>query len=149
LEFRVHATDPDSDSIILKAENIPMNGSFVDSGNGAGSFTFTPDNTQSGIYNVSFIATDIAGAADTEMVAISVQDPNILSLSNAVGSPGDTDISVDVNLHNVEPMAGAQMRIVLLFGCFQHSGSHHICHELVLSKGCNRHRGRADSPINV
>ncbi len=40
------------------------------------------------------------------------QNPNVLSLGNASGAPGDTGILVDVNLHNVEPMAGAQLRIV-------------------------------------
>jgi hypothetical protein len=49
------------------------------------------------------------------------QNPNILSLSNASGAPGDTGIIVDVNLHNVEPMAGAQMRIVYDAGRLQPS----------------------------
>lgn|SRR5574341_633118 len=38
-------------------------------------------------------------------------NPNILSLDNASGAPGDTGIIVDVKLHNVEPIAGAQLRI--------------------------------------
>lgn len=40
------------------------------------------------------------------------QNPNILNLSNATASAGDTGVVIDVNLHNVEPMAGAQLRIV-------------------------------------
>lgn len=40
------------------------------------------------------------------------QNPNILSLSSATAAPGDTGVVIDVNLHNVEPVAGAQLRIV-------------------------------------
>ncbi len=93
LEFRVHATDPDGDSIILTAQNTPMNSSFVDSGNGAGSFTFTPDYTQSGIYNVTFIASD-GSLADSEVVEITVnnvnQPPELASIGPKSVTEGDT-----------------------------------------------------------
>jgi hypothetical protein len=71
LKFRVHATDLDGDSIILDALDVPLNAVFVDSGNGAGSFTFTP--TQADTYYVTFIATDTMSAADSEMVEIVVK----------------------------------------------------------------------------
>lgn len=73
LEFRVSATDPDGDSIILSAENIPDNSSFVDSCNGAGVFTFIPDHLQAGIYEVTFIASDSI-LADSEVVTITVNN---------------------------------------------------------------------------
>ncbi|MCI0532574.1 MAG: hypothetical protein L0Y74_11635, partial [candidate division Zixibacteria bacterium] len=47
LTFRVHATDPDSTPLTLTAFNVPTNATFFDSGNGAGSFTFNPNFTQS------------------------------------------------------------------------------------------------------
>lgn len=40
------------------------------------------------------------------------QDPNILSLSNGTGAPGDTGIVIDVDMHNVIPIAGVQLRMV-------------------------------------
>ena len=40
------------------------------------------------------------------------QNPNILNLSNATASASDTGVVVDVNLHNVEPIAGVALSIV-------------------------------------
>jgi hypothetical protein len=73
LKFRVHATDVDEDSIILDALDVPLNAVFVDSGNGAGSFTFTPNYTQADTYYVTFIATDTMSSADSEVVEIVVK----------------------------------------------------------------------------
>lgn len=72
LSFRVHATDADGDSIVLSATNIPINATFIDSGNGAGSFNFSPDYTQLGVYNVTFKATDPSSVVDSEVVQITV-----------------------------------------------------------------------------
>jgi hypothetical protein len=94
LEFRVRATDPNGDSIVLSAENVPVNATFVDSGNGSGSFTFTPDFTQADTYYVSFIATDTLGATDSEMVEIVVNNVNRPPVLDSIGSQsvleGDT-----------------------------------------------------------
>lgn len=76
LEFRIYATDEDQDPIILDTMNVPLNATFIDSGNGAGSFTFTPDYTQADIYYVTFIASDTAGLADSEQVTIEVVNLN-------------------------------------------------------------------------
>ena len=76
LEFRIHARDEDEDPIILDTLNVPSNATFIDSGNGAGSFTFAPDYTQSGTYYVTFIASDTAGLADSEQVTIEVFEFN-------------------------------------------------------------------------
>jgi len=86
LNFRVHATDINGDSLILSALDVPTNATFTDSGNGAGSFSFSPDYTQSGIYNVTFIATDTVGAADSELVAITVNDVNNAPVLDSIGS---------------------------------------------------------------
>ena len=53
-------------------------------------------------------------------------NPNILSLSNASGAPGDTGIIVDVNLHNVEPIAGAQLRITYNVNVLQPSDTPYL-----------------------
>ncbi len=86
LSFRVHATDPNGDSLILHGENLPSNASFYDSGNGAGSFVFNPDTTQAGVYNVDFIASDGA-KADTETVEITV------TATACSAKPGDANAS--------------------------------------------------------
>jgi PKD repeat protein len=85
LEFRVGATDPDGDSIILSGENVPLNATFVDSGNGAGSFTFNPDYAQAGIFNITFIASDGA-LADSEVVVITVNDVNRAPILDSIGA---------------------------------------------------------------
>ncbi|MGB2805010.1 MAG: tandem-95 repeat protein, partial [Candidatus Zixiibacteriota bacterium] len=95
LEFRIHASDPDMDLIVLDTANVPLNAVFVDSGNGAGSFVFTPDFTQSGIYNVTFLANDTLGGVDSEVVQITVTEfgnnaPVLDSIGPQAVDEGDT-----------------------------------------------------------
>ncbi len=71
LVFSVTASDPDATIPNLFAENIPTNASFLSLGGGLGSFEFSPDYSQLGVYNVRFIASD-GGLADSELVAITV-----------------------------------------------------------------------------
>jgi hypothetical protein len=75
LNFTVTASDPDGTFPALSAENSPLGATFDDQGDGTGIFDFTPDFTQSGVYNVTFIASDGA-LADTEIVAITVNNVN-------------------------------------------------------------------------
>jgi len=86
LTFRVHSTDTDGDSLILNATNLPTNATFTDSGNGAGSFSFNPDYTQSNIYNVTFKATDLSSAVDSEVVQITVNNVNNAPVLDSIGS---------------------------------------------------------------
>jgi hypothetical protein len=83
LIFRIHASDIDADSIILDTVNAPANVVFVDSGNGEGAFTFTPSYDQAGIYNVTIIARDVGGSADSEVVSITVNDVNRTPVADA------------------------------------------------------------------
>jgi len=85
LTFRVHATDINGDRLILSALNIPANATFTDSTNGAGSFTFSPSYTQAGVYNVTFIARDTVGAADSELVHITVNNVNREPVLDSIG----------------------------------------------------------------
>lgn len=84
LEFVVIADDPDGDSLRLRAVNLPVNSTFPTvSGDSvvSGTFSFTPDFTQSGTYVVSFIAEDSIGAADTAQSTIQVLElPNQLPI---------------------------------------------------------------------
>lgn len=73
LSFRVSATDVNNDSIILSVEDEPYNAVFVDSFNGAGSFTYTPTETQGdSVYYPTFIALDAHGLADSATIQIYV-----------------------------------------------------------------------------
>ncbi len=73
LNFGVAATDPDGTTPTLSTSALPTNATFVDNGNGFGSFSFTPDYTQEGAHNVTFYATD-GSASDSEVVVITVTD---------------------------------------------------------------------------
>ncbi|HXF49424.1 MAG TPA: Ig-like domain-containing protein, partial [Verrucomicrobiae bacterium] len=85
LQFRVSATDPDATTPTLSAVGLPSGATFVDSLNGAGSFSWTPSFTQSGSYNVTFIASD-GTLADSEVVAITVNNVNRAPVLNAIGA---------------------------------------------------------------
>ncbi|MBI5867789.1 MAG: tandem-95 repeat protein [candidate division Zixibacteria bacterium] len=76
LTFRTHSTDPDGTIPTLTAIGVPLNATFVDSLNGAGSFVFNPDFTQSGVYNVTFISSD-GTLADSEVVAVTVANVSL------------------------------------------------------------------------
>jgi len=69
--FIVTASDPDLDLLTLTAENIPVNSTFTDSGNGKALFEFDPDYTQSGLHYVTFKASD-GDVVDSEVVEIMV-----------------------------------------------------------------------------
>ncbi|MGB2696492.1 MAG: tandem-95 repeat protein, partial [Candidatus Zixiibacteriota bacterium] len=107
LEFRVSAADPDGDALALSAEDVPTNATFVDSGNGAGSFTFGPDYDQSGVYNVTFIASD-GTLADSELVAITVNNLNRSPVLDSIGSKSvDEAQALEFRVHATDPDLGA------------------------------------------
>jgi len=75
LNFNVSASDSDGTIPTLSVQNVPANSSFTDNGNGTGSFSFTPDFTQAGSYDVLFMASD-SSQADSEIVNITVNNIN-------------------------------------------------------------------------
>ncbi|MCH9032179.1 MAG: hypothetical protein IIB00_07980, partial [candidate division Zixibacteria bacterium] len=79
LSFLVRAIDADGDPLTLTTRDQPNNALFIDSGNGVGLFTFTPDFLQGGgsgaseLYAITFVAFD--GIDDArELVYIQVYD---------------------------------------------------------------------------
>ncbi len=103
LTFRVHATDPNGTIPILTAANLPLNATFVDSGNGSGTFSFNPDYNQEGVYNVTFRASD-GVLVDTEVVVITVINTNrvpILSVDN--GKSGIRNSTIIVPVYSFDP----------------------------------------------
>jgi hypothetical protein len=102
LIFGVHATDADGDPIVLETANMPANSTFYDSGNGSGYFRFTPGYTQAGTYYVTFIARDTVGAADSEVVQITVIDQSYSTIfvSDTITYQGRTKTEVSVYIDN-------------------------------------------------
>jgi len=94
--FGISATDPDSDPLTLAHTPLPTGASFVDNGNGTGTFDWTPDSTQEGNYSVTFQVTDTAGGSDFETVAITVTRTNVAPI---LASIGPRSVSESVNLN--------------------------------------------------
>ena len=92
LSLRIHAVDPDAELITLTALNVPTNATFFDSGNGAASFIFTPDFTQAGVYNVTFIVQDeCASDSVTQQITVTA----------CLAKAGDANNDAKVNLTDV------------------------------------------------
>lgn len=73
LAFTLSATD-DYSVPVMTASTLPTGASFSDNGNGTASFSWAPNNTQSGNYTVNFYATDEEGLKATMTVNIEVGD---------------------------------------------------------------------------
>jgi PKD repeat protein len=107
VRFTVSASDPDSTIPLLSARNLPVNATFVDSLNGRGLFSFTPDFTQAGIYHIRFVATDRTDAnlADSQDVDITVTDfnnrPTIDDQADRTLNEGDT-LAFTVVAHDID-----------------------------------------------
>ncbi len=73
LNFGVSATDAES-TPALTTSSLPSGASFIDHGDGTGTFDWTPTDLQAGIYDVTFYATDDSSAVDSEIVTITVYE---------------------------------------------------------------------------
>ncbi len=96
LTFGVSAVDPDSTIPALSTSTLPTGASFIDNGDGTGSFSWTPTYTQSGTYPVEFYASDDTGAVDTEQVTITVIDAGNQAPTLAAIGPQSTDEGVNL-----------------------------------------------------
>jgi MYXO-CTERM domain-containing protein len=102
LSFTVSASDADGDNISLSAANLPTGASFMDNGDGSGSFSWTPSEQQIGNFPVSFKATDDGdpAASSSEEIVISVsvdnQPPVLDSVGNQSAEVG-SELSFTVN----------------------------------------------------
>ncbi|MDF1544856.1 MAG: Ig-like domain-containing protein [bacterium] len=90
LSFGVTAVDPDATTPVLTTTTLPTGAFFTDNGDGSGSFDWTPDFTQSGIYNVTFYASD-GVLVDSEQVVITISDPG--NQEPALAAIGDRNIT--------------------------------------------------------
>jgi len=97
LTFGTSATDADGQAPIMTALTLPGTATYVDNGNGTGTFGWTPTFTNAGIYNVTFYATDrvVPSAIDSEVVLITVtdagnQNPVVSPVANQTVAEGQT-----------------------------------------------------------
>ncbi|MGH8014919.1 MAG: putative Ig domain-containing protein, partial [Candidatus Zixiibacteriota bacterium] len=86
LNFGVSATDTEDPAPNLTTSTLPAGATFNDNGNGTGTFNWTPNFTQSGVFNITFRAIDDSLAVDTEIVTITVNDvpqpPDLAPIGN-------------------------------------------------------------------
>lgn len=83
LKFTVSATDPDpGDPVFLSVASLPPNANFNTS---TGVFSFIPDKTQAGEYQVTFFASD-GTLVDSETITITVRNFNRPPSLNPIGN---------------------------------------------------------------
>ena len=93
LTFGVTSTDDDGDNPVLSTTSLPGTATFLDNGDGTGTFDWTPTSADSGSYDVTFYATDgvYPADADSEIVTIIVGDDNQLPVLAAIGDQAATE----------------------------------------------------------
>ena len=94
LDINVSATDGDGDPLTITGLPVLTNASFVDNGDGTATYTFNPDFTQSGSYDVTFEVSD-GSDTDSEVVTITVNDANQAPVLAAIA---DTTIEENQNV---------------------------------------------------
>jgi hypothetical protein len=96
LTFAVSATDASGDPLTLSAAGLPSGATFVDHGNGTGSFSWTPPFAQMGTHLVTFQGENDHGEVDGSVTAIAVTGLTSLVLqSGPSGTPGGPGPSPD------------------------------------------------------
>jgi len=96
IEFVVRATDDDNDPIRYGARNLPL-GAVFDS-LGTRIFTWQTDANSAGHYEISFLAYDMRGGVDEEIVSVDIlnrnQAPRIVSRFPVGNQPGQPDTTL-------------------------------------------------------
>ncbi len=96
LQVLITGADPDGDGLTLAAANTPPGSSFADNGDGTASFAWTPNYSDEGNVDVTFLVHDNGNpmASDSEAVTITVGDVNRPPVLAPVGNrnvdPGQT-----------------------------------------------------------
>ncbi|MDH4157231.1 MAG: cadherin-like domain-containing protein, partial [candidate division Zixibacteria bacterium] len=89
LAFTTSASDPDGNTPVMTMASVTLPGaaSYVDNGDGTGSFDWTPTFGDSGSYLVTFYATDsvFATAVDSEQITITVGNVNQYPVLASIG----------------------------------------------------------------
>jgi hypothetical protein len=104
LIFTVFSSDPnDYDSLVITAADLPAGALFQDSGNGNGSFIWTPDTSQAGIYQIIFSVSDgLLIAHDTIEITVDNADPPVIqSQAQTLTTPEDSSLTITLTAVNV------------------------------------------------
>lgn len=72
LTIHFKAVDPDGDALIFSTAGLPSGATFTDNGNGTATITWTPAVGDSGVYNITVLATDSHNLTSTRSFAITV-----------------------------------------------------------------------------
>ena len=103
LNFNISASDPDGNIPALTSSALPAGATFIDNGNGTGTFDWTPGYDQSGSYSVTFRASD-GSLIDTEIVAITVTNVNRDPVLAAIGNQTvNENILLSFNISAIDP----------------------------------------------
>jgi len=105
VDFQVSALDPDKEEVSLNALNLPSGATF-DNQN-PGTFSWTPLLTDTGVFVVTFKATDLQGGASQKDFSITVLPSGdfVLSVAQVDGYPGDI-VTVPLELVNLDSIGG-------------------------------------------
>lgn len=103
ITFQVLALDPDKEEISLQAFNLPSGATF-DNQN-PGTFSWTPSLTDTGVFTITFKATDPQGGESQKDFSITVLlgGEFVLNVAYVSGYPGDI-VTVPVELVNLDPI---------------------------------------------
>ncbi|MEZ4515544.1 MAG: Ig-like domain-containing protein [Chloroflexota bacterium] len=67
VSFNITATDPTNEPLVLTVDGLPAGATFIDNGDGTGSFEWTPSLADRGDYVLTFIASDSEGVGSATM----------------------------------------------------------------------------------
>ena len=104
LNFNISATDPDATTPSFSTSTLPSGATFVNNGNGIGTFNWTPGYTQSAVYNLTFRASD-GSLVDSEVVQVNVnQAENQAPVLATIGSKSTTEgVNLNFSISGTDP----------------------------------------------
>ncbi len=73
IHFTINASDPNGDNLVYSANNLPAGASLDPV---TGEFSWTPDSSQTGIYKIQFIVSNVSRLTDSRTVSIIVNCAN-------------------------------------------------------------------------
>ncbi|MGD8922397.1 MAG: Ig-like domain-containing protein, partial [Candidatus Zixiibacteriota bacterium] len=104
LSFAVKAIDPDFEAVSWQIVDAPQYATF--DGNNPGQFDWATTVSDSGTHDVSFVAADPHGFADTAVVSLAIGPATVFSLSIDTGSAlSGQNVEVAVRMTNELPVA--------------------------------------------
>jgi hypothetical protein len=101
------ATDPDGDALSLTVSPLPAFGAFVDLGDGTGTLSLNPGQSQAGTYSLVATARDSKGASASFVLTVSVVAPNRAPTANGQQLTAAEDNPLPLVLSGTDPEGAA------------------------------------------